>query len=440
MEIVFPTPDLARREENFFNGEKIITAVEIKIRYEPLQQLLEHIDLQEVHGAEEMLRVVFSRVYKSVISRNTAYHIFDDNTGLYDDAFNACFFLSLCEFLYESKRIKGTSISKYIWEHSPTGFCQKGGPNYFDRKNNVKGSEIGDKITKEEGRLRQRRYRDLKNRPVYHESQEWSGMRWVSEHEWLLHFFMDEKYDPKRSKERYETRQQRGEIRDTYKRIRNLYSDIYKAVNFEMNEEYITNLYAAAEKFCSKLNKLKYEHYLKLGKFFLDHIKDNNPCYGIDLYKFEKELQLYRITSDVNRLLLCEDEAEAERITAMAAGMINIVFPKLYDYFSFFPEINHTQHYADTFWLFMDETVKSSRLIIDKYVEDGVFGEDWVGLFLKITNDLAETVLYDPSEINYSITPDSEREFHIYLLEPVNSLIASNAMDYFMRTGSDDDE
>ena len=212
-----------------------------------------------------------------------------------------------------------------------------------------------------------------------------------------------------------------------------------------MDKEYLKRLDTAVEKFCSKLNKLQYERFLELGKFCLGHINKDKTCYGINLYRFEKELKLYRITNDVNQLLDCNYAIEKDRIIYLATQMSGIIFPKLYEYFSNLSDISHTQFYADTFWSFMDETVKSSRLIIDKFVEDGVFGKDWMQLFLKVTNELAETVLYNPSEINFSITPDSQREFQIYLLEPIDKQIASGKSRFLQSipllvTDDDDDD
>ena len=135
----------------------------------------------------------------------------------------------------------------------------------------------------------------------------------------------------------------------------------------------------------------------------------------------------------------CND-TEAEGIVQRAMLMENIVFPKLYKYFGNMPNISHIELYVNTFWQFMDGVVQSSRLIIDKFVEAGTFGEDWEQLFLETTNELAETVLYDPSEINYSIEPEAQREFQIYLLEPVDYLIRAQKTIAEIGSEPNDDE
>lgn len=418
-----PMPEIAEREKNFFNSELPSTDEE-KWYYINLQFLADNIIAnvvnkmqKQTYSEAEILQVVFAGVYNYVMDRNKEYSkilykILYEN----QDAFDACFFMSLCMFLYDTKRLKGMSLRKFLYEHSQMGYNDKESPNYFDFESrsrefrDSKGDKPGvssDLILGEETTLRKYREHLLDKRPVYHDSSEWSAIRKVSEHEWTLY-------------------PQLGgtdtELQDTEKRIRNLYNDVNKALACEKDENYISNLDAAAKKCRSKIKKLQYKRYLKLIQYFFEHIKKDKTCYGINLYRLEKELKPYRITSDVNALVNCND-IEAERVIQQAMVMENIVFPKLYKYFANLPDISYTQICANIFWLFMNEAVHASRLIIDKFVEAGTFGEDWEQLFLKTTNELAETVLYDPSEINDSITPKSQQEFEKYLFESVDLLI-----------------
>ena len=80
--------------------------------------------------------------------------------------------------------------------------------------------------------------------------------------------------------------------------------------------------------------------------------------------------------------------------------------------------------YVRIFCSFMDDLVRSSRLVIDKFVEEGTFGEDWENLFLDITNELAESVLYDPKMIDYSVEPASQEVFMKDISAPVEAWIA----------------
>lgn len=446
-------PEIAKREENFFNGKLAdladFTDLEVITYFAELQKLAEDIAVeaqkQREIGKEQVLKTVFSRVYNYVISFNSElicssswdYSLFDENTTVYDDAFDACFFISLCMFLYDTRRVKGMSLRKFIYENSPQKYNVKGSPNYFNydrpreflESNSDMPQKSSSLIRSDEDKLRQYRKRLLDSRPVYHYSSEWSAIRKHSEHEWTLYFVLNEAD---------------AEIQDTAKRIRNLYKDIYGALNSEVDEKYIEKQNSADSKFKSKLKKIKYERFLNLGKFFLDHISGDKTCYGLNLYRFEKEMRLYRITSDVNRLLNCEEEAEARHTINLFIQMHDIVFPRLYEYFGNMSNVRHTQIYADTFWSFMNEVVHSSRLIIDKLVEDDIFGENWEQLFLETTNKLAELVLYDPSKINYSLASELQQKFQNYLLEPVKRIIAYQKGHFYSRqsllSGSDSDD
>ena len=418
-----PMPEIAEREKNFFNGEPPST-IEGKLYYTELQLLADNViadvvnTIQETYNKAEILQVIFAHVYDFVKDRNEEYsEILDKNPDINHDAFEACFFMSLCMFLYDTRRIKGMSLRKFLYEHSQMGYNDKESPNYFDFESrsrefrDSKGDKPGvssDLILGEETKLRQNRKRLLDKRTVYHDSSEGSAIRKVSEHEWTLYLQLGGTDT---------------ELHDTEKRIRNLYNDVNKAIACKIDENYISNVDKAAEKFCSKIKKLRYERYLELIKYLFEHIKKDKTCYGINLYRLEKELKPYRITSDVNELVNSNDDMEADCIIQQAMVMKNIVFPKLYEHFGNQPNIMCTQSYAHIFLEFVVEVVHSSRLIIDKFVEDGTFGEDWEQIFLETTNELAETVLYDPSKINYSVTPESQREFMIYLLEPVDCLI-----------------
>lgn len=422
-----PMPEIARREGNFFNGV-MSSAIDGKMYYVELQWLAEDIKnvltkLQGVGCEENILRLIFSRVYDFVIAHNdmtndTSYDIFDDGKDVYDDAFEACFFISLCEFLYDTRRIRGMSLRKLIYENSPREYNVKGSPNYFDidnkprefcESNSDRHENSSNLILGDETALRQYRKRLLDKRPVYQHSSEWSAIRKVSEHEWELYFIL-ESADP--------------EIRDTFKRLRVLYSALNKALNSPLDDGYINRLEVAFNKFSSKLKKIQYVRFLNLGKFCLNHICKDTTCYGINLYRFEKELRLYAVTGEVRRLLNCKTIDEEQDILTKSIVLKDIPFPKLYEYFGNLENIRQSEIYVRVFWCFMDDLVRSSRLIIDKFVEEGTFGEDWENLFLDITNKLAMSVLYDPKAIDYSVEPGSQEMFEKDISAPTEAWIA----------------
>lgn len=390
---------IVERAKNF-HGNFDPLAIQNELFYIELQDLCEMIeaDLQKPRGIsrEQMLKMIFSRIYDFVISFNDDYSIFDNNMLIYDDVFNACFFTTLCMFLYDSKRIKGLSLRRFIYLHSPLKYNILGTGNYFDYDNTRRESINSRNIISEDTKLRQYRNRFLSERPVYNDSPEWSAIRKVSEHEWILY---------------YDLNTAEADVMDTFKRIKNLYHDVYAALRSPMDNEYENMLETAYDKFSSKLKKIKYENVLKLHKFILEHIHKDKNYYGINLYRFEKELRLYNLTNEINKLLECKDEDEKSNVLDKSMIMNGIIFPKLYEYFGNLENLQHIDFYTRTFGLFQEKLVASSCLAIDKFVEDGVLGENWEALFLKTINEMTETVLYNPEKIDYSVTPKSQEMF-----------------------------
>lgn len=436
-----PMPEIAKREGNFFNGV-MPSAIDGKMYYVELQWLAEDIKnvvikLQGVDCEENILRLIFSRVYDFVITHNdmtndTSYDIFDDGKDVYDDAFEACFFMSLCMFLYDTRRVKGMSLREFIYKHSPRQYNVKGSPNYFDYKqrefcenNSDKPDRSSGPILDDDAKLRQYRKRLLDKRPTYQHSSEWSAIRKVSEHEWTFYFLGDEDtlVDTRMDKETKEQTRERSErerkFKDTLKRIRNLYNGLYKAFGSPIDAGYIDRLETEYDKFLNKLEKIKYNDYLELNGFILEHIRKDMSCYGINLYRFEKELGLRKVTGEVERMLSCKSEEEEDAALKRFVLLDKIPFPKLYEDFYSLEGDRSTEVYAETFCSFMDDLAHSSRLIIDEFIEEGLLGENWENLLLETVNELAETVLYNPKEIDYNVTPECQERFMKVIANPV---------------------
>ena len=423
----FSVPEIAKREEKFFNGKLAdFSRIEVQHYFAELQGLVETMeaDVQKLRGTsrEQVLKTVFSRVYDFVIAHNdvtnsTDCNIFGSDKDTYDDVFEVCFFMSLCMFLYDTKRVKGMSLREFIYKHSPQKYNVKESPNYFDFNNRPREFCEGNSdrpenssnlILSEDTALRQYRKRLLNKRTVYQHSSEWSAIRKVSEHEWELYFALDEA---------------NVEIKETAKRIRNLYNDVYRAFDSKMDGEYLKRLDMGKDKFYSKVKKIQYSSFLDLGKFFLSHIITDKTCYGMNLYRFEKQLGLYAVTGEVRRLLNCKTTKEENDVLMKSVILKDIPFPKLCKYFGNSEDIMQIDIYVRIFCSFMDDLVRSSRLVIDKFVEEGTFGEDWENLFLDITNKSAESVLYDPKVIDYSMELRSQEMFQKDISAPVEAQI-----------------
>lgn len=364
----------------------------------------------ELNG-EQILATVFFQIFNFVIRQHFESIIFIKDSPLHDNVYKACLFTTLCMFLHDTKRIKGMSLQEFLYEHSPRMYSKKSSKYYFNtRKIKVphgydKIKSMGnDLIKNEETTLRQTRHRLLKSRPVYVKKPEWSAISKDLEHEWTLYYGLD------------------NDKQDTFKRIGNLYNGIYKEIHSPIDNCYQDRLAAAYKKFYSKLKKIKYEKFLEMQKAILKHICENNRYYGMNIYRFEKELRLFSITNDVNLLLNCNSEVERHILLENSVIMNDIYFPKVYKDFSTLSPlslISDPARCSKIFLTFMDYVVGSSRLIIDELVEKGYLGEDWENLFLTMINKMVEEVFYDPKQIDYSVTPKSQELFIEVITAPV---------------------
>ena len=228
----------------------------------------------------EIIDMVFLKIYDFVVANNDTFRLFGNETLLHDDVFDACFFSSICMFIHSTKRLSGVSLRKFLYKYSTANYSLKGSTNYFEYDDYTKNAS--DLLTSEETKLRQTRYRLLSKRAVYNKRTEWSAIAADSEHEWSFYYVLSEL---------------NNDIQETYKRIGNLYNDINKErelSNYVVDEK---RLDGAFDKFTRKVKKIKYEQVLDLHKIIISHIKSNMLYSGLNLYRFERMLRLYQITS-----------------------------------------------------------------------------------------------------------------------------------------------
>lgn len=372
--------------------------------------LMTEVDIYQIRGdTEYILKLIFTRIFNLTTAFNSNYNIFSKNSPIYEDIFNSCFFTALCMFLHNSKRTKGMSLRKFLYLNSPNNYSTPGTPNYFDYKYTARKSLKNNLILSDDIRLRKFRERLFKHTPVHYDDTEGSAIQNDSEHEWLLFFNLvsDDKLT-----NTIEAK--------TLKLIKNLYNDIYPVItSFDMDE----NAPKAYSKFSSKLNKLKYTDFLQLNKFILEHIQTNEKYYGINLYRFEKNLNFYNITTEVQLLLNCPNTDEEKLILKKSMIMSGVIFPKLYKYFGNQEALENTYYYTNNFHLLLDDLTISSYLVLDYFIENGNLGSDWEILFLKTINEMTENVFYTPDKIDYSITSDSQEKFKKILDERVRNLL-----------------
>ena len=84
-----------------------------------------------------------------------------------------------------------------------------------------------------------------------------------------------------------------------------------------------------------------------------------------------------------------------------------------------FPNHEEMALCAKTFSEFLHMVVVSGCLVLDELVEKGCLRDDWEALFIQMTNEMAESVFYAPSEIDFTSADDSQEKFQELLDTPV---------------------
>ena len=393
-DLIERTKNFRGDHESFINNAKNYETFYANL-YGLFMQIEIDIDKMRSLSQEQILITIFKRVYNFIIASKDDYRLFDESSRLYANVFDACFFTSLCMFIHDSKRIKGMSLRRFIYENSPFQYSVKGSKNYFDYNYTTKESIGNESILYEETKLRQVRYRLLSERTVYNKKPEWSGITADSEHEWAFYYALCNLSEM---------------AQKTYKGIGNLNNDIAKVFNMPKDESYPQETNEAFKKFSSKLKKIKYENYLELQREILTHICKDKIYFGMNIYRFEKQLKLYNILYEVRCLLECEDDEKENQIIKKSIVLNDIHFHKLYQDFSLSGDLSCTASHATRFYAFRNAVVGSSRLIYDALIDNGYLG-DWRKLFLNTINKMTAKVFYDPAEIDYTVAPGAQEKF-----------------------------
>lgn len=202
-------------------------------------------------------------------------------------------------------------------------------------------------------------------------------------------------------------------LAETHKRIGNLNNELQEALS--KNPESLSNdeLNKIKKTFLSKIKKIKFEDVLELNKYCLSKICENKEYYGINLYRFEKNFKYYGIINEMNKLSCCKG-TEMETIAIVKfLSLSEICFPKVYDGFYYIENFQEFRNAINRFMSYRDQVCFISRLVLDKFVEDGYFGDgdEWYHFFRETTNNMVEKVLYDPEKFDYQINPDSQELF-----------------------------
>ncbi|WIW71458.1 hypothetical protein [Anaerosinus gibii] len=384
---------------------------------------------------EGLLIVIIKDIYEIVIASNDEYKFFDKDSFLklcpnfknvedgrkiisgqytnsyldsifYQHMLEACLFTTLCSFINSSKRKAGLSIQKTLEEYYQP-----------KRDTGVKFKPVIEECEKEN--IRKMKQRLFSKRGSYNKRSEWSAIpldsanELASTYELRFYDFLKKEFDNRELPDK--------KLANVFKRIGNLNNEIEKVLTQPYEDYSHEALSEALKKFLSKIKKISYADYLALNKYILSKICENRENYGINLYRFEKSLKFYAMINDVNLLLNCSDKEKEDIIFQNIFHLRDIPFPKLYQCFCYIESPANFIKCLKAFYSIRDNVVWTSRLVLDKLVENGHFGDGdkWYYFFLEMINNMAEQILYDPAKIDYSIEPGSQTKFEQVLSAPL---------------------
>ena len=219
-----PKQTIIQRAENFrWNVENIKKYMGEELTlFTSFENLTEKIvrsscsDTDKNTDESKLLGEIFYKVYLWIGTSFDFPEVFFSQAPSSNCIYEACFFTTLCTFLHASKRIEGISLKEFVRQYHPLDFKSKKSPNF-------RTSLLDD----ESDKLRQFRHRLLSQRKVYIKDVHWAGMPKSSVHEWNFFYQLEHNINLKTEY-------------DTFKRIKHLSSDIYKALTTKQDRGYIS--------------------------------------------------------------------------------------------------------------------------------------------------------------------------------------------------------
>lgn len=326
--------------------------------------------------------------------------------------YEVCAFTSIIMYLHITDRIPAKTEKDFIRHNSP---LIKGMPSE-QRENQIDH----DAIT-----FRAHKNRELSRKQVYPKNNEWRSIPADIEHEWKSYFpIIQSGID--------ET------ISETFKRLRLLtkdMDDIWKYQDPKVRSgvsisRIQKDIDKALSKFRSKLKKLKFENYADCIKFILEHLEEDKEYYASNIYRLERELSPYIISSEVQHLVeFPDDDLFRDKIIALSS----VRYPKLYDCLVRNSDIKLIAACVYRFHITLEQFTPMACYLLDEQVE---YNEDsWISFLKNYVGERASELFYSPDEINWCFEKGSQEAFEEVLALPcqveLNYLIAKAQCERF---------
>lgn len=354
-------------------------------------------DLFQQSGDNEKIEVVLDTIFRCASRTKEEQQL----CSVVPELFQIGKFLTLCTFLHNSKKIKGESIKNFVHHNSPMNFSDCDSPNHSAAA--LEESEVD--------RFRKSRMRLLSQGKVYIKNTQWNAISRDSAYEWG--FYFDLQNEP-------------CNVQDVAKRLKNLYSGIYRVLRSDANTNFTNRVLDEYESFVPRLKKISYENYLQLIKTIKTRILSNKEYYGINLYRLEKRLHPNIITNTVKRLEQCISNEEEIDLLMKSVYLDEVCFPMVYKKLLSLP-LESVAYFAEIYPEYLARIQIESCMILDELIDRNLFSPNWENLFRCISNELAESILYNLESLDFSTTVNSQQKF----LRILNACVVAELAPYF---------
>lgn len=319
-------------------------------------------------------------------------HSFYLDYHLYENVLQSYIFVSLLNYIHDTKRISAISYAEYVdltFDNEEISFERNKSKN---RKYSPYKIAAIDTMRQQDSRLYKKRLF------VKSKNLRYAAIRKDMEHERLLF---------------YKTKNLNEVEQSTFKRLHYLYNDIYSITD----NRGAGNIDEAFEKFRSKLSKLKYENIIELYRRFIEHINLDKEYYAFNLYRLEKELRVYNLSFEIKQLLSCSNDSLEDELLLKFYLLKDIEFPNVYKCLFSFEDIEKLMQYSNYYRFYKENIVFISNIILDGCIENGLLGEDWHKTILDIINQKTEYVLYSPDNIQFNTSSEAQDAFEKILTD-----------------------
>ena len=186
----------------------------------------------------------------------------------------------------------------------------------------------------------------------------------------------------------------------------------------------------ALSKFESKLKKLKFNNYADCVNFILEHLEDDKEYYASNIYRLERELSPYIISSEVQHLVeFPDDDIFRDKIIALSS----VRYPKLYDRLVRSSDLNLIVACVNFFHIILDLFTPMACYLLDEQVKDNE--DSWISFLKSSAVERASEMFYSPDEINWCFEKGSQEAFEEVLSLPcrveLNYLVANAQSERF---------